>query len=323
MFPPEDEWEATTYDEYGAMINFEDFENKGGVGEIGGGRLGLALASEAEAERGGGGGEGGLGGVDGGEDVLAVQEAPEPQIPTKIEIKELSIALAAKVLRVDFDGRSDGRSVQTMLAHVAPRTAIIVHGTEENTTTLANKLMIELEGLHTSVLTPAAGKEVEVNLGPSFEIELSEKLMKATDVHAVSGYELAWINGTLTRPEDAATIAANGAGPSGSKGTSGDGVGGSNDLLALYPPMKSAAGDGEDAEATYGGVFIGDVRLSELKKALAAVGIRAEFHAGSLYCTGHVVVRRRGEGGGLVLEGALSDAYYKVRDVVYGQYHIC
>jgi cleavage and polyadenylation specificity factor subunit 2 len=319
MFPDEDEWEAVTYDEYGAIINFDDFENRGG-GEVGGGRLGQALASEAEAER--AGGVGGAGDISMEDDAIAAQEAPEPQIPTKIETKELNIALAARVLQIDFDGRSDGRSVQTMLAHVAPRTAIIVHGTEESTRTLSNKLTLELEGLHTSVVAPAAGEEVEVSLGPSFEIELSEKLMKATDVHTVGGYELAWINGTLGPLEDAAVGVGGNTEGEASKSTATAAAGGTN-LPALLPRIKTAAGDGEDTGATYGGVFIGDVRLSELKKALTAAGIRAEFHAGSLYCAGQVVVRRRGEGGGLVLEGAMSDAYYKVRDVVYGQYHIC
>ena len=174
--------------------------------------------------------------------------------------------------------------------------------------------MLELEGLYTSVVAPAAGQEVEVALGSSFEIELAEKLMKATDVHAVGGYELAWINGTLGLSEDAVA--------SGSKEEEAAAAP-TTDLPVLLPQSKTAAGEDEDTGATYGGVFIGDVRLSELKKALTAAGIRAEFHAGALYCAGQVVVKRRGEGGGLVLEGAMSDAYYKVRDVVYGQYHIC
>ena len=72
---------------------------------------------------------------------------------------------------------------------------------------------------------------------------------------------------------------------------------------------------------------------AELKQALAAAGIASEFSGGALYCAGHVVVRRRqqqgpeegggGGGGGLVLEGALSEDYYRIREVVYGQYHIC
>lgn len=47
--------------------------------------------------------------------------------------------------------------------------------------------------------------------------------------------------------------------------------------------------------------------------------------------TPQVVVKRRQPGsgedpggeGGLVLEGALSPDYYKIREVVYAQYHIC
>lgn len=70
-------------------------------------------------------------------------------------------------------------------------------------------------------------------------------------------------------------------------------------------------------------------RATELKQALAAAGIASEFHAGALYCAGHVVVRRRqpgggdDDGGGLLVEGALSEDYYRIREVVYGQYHIC
>lgn len=66
------------------------------------------------------------------------------------------------------------------------------------------------------------------------------------------------------------------------------------------------------------------MRLSELRGALAAAGIASEFHGGALYCAGRVVVRRGGsEEGGLVVEGPLSADYYRVREVVYGQYHVC
>ena len=73
---------------------------------------------------------------------------------------------------------------------------------------------------------------------------------------------------------------------------------------------------------------------AELKQALALAGIASEFHAGALYCAGQVVVRRRaaestgggdgvGGGGGLVLEGALSEDYFRIREIIYAQYHIC
>lgn len=46
-----------------------------------------------------------------------------------------------------------------------------------------------------------------------------------------------------------------------------------------------------------------------------------------LLCAGAVTVRRgtagAAGGGALVIEGALSDEYYRIRDVVYAQYNIC
>ena len=67
----------------------------------------------------------------------------------------------------------------------------------------------------------------------------------------------------------------------------------------------------------------GDVRLSDLKKALGKAGISADFYAGMLVCQGRVTIKSVGTGGELVLEGALSEDYYRIRDIVYGQYHIC
>lgn len=342
MFPEEDEWEAITYDEYGAVVDLREFEavSEGAGGGI---RLVQALASEAEAER------GIEGGVPGAEEAPVAEEAPEAVMPTKIEIQELPVALAARVVRIDFDGRSDGRSVQNMLAHVAPRSVILVHASPEASAELAGKLSTELEGLYTSVFVPEEGQEIDVAVGSSFPIELSEKLMKAADMHAVSGYELAWVNGEIGPPEDGHVAMQEEGGGSGGASTSAAAsilptAGASGDqrlavepLMTLIPRSLPAIGAGaapvagpsssidgnNDGGASYGGVFIGDVRLSELRKALAAAGVRAEFHGGALYCAGQVVVRRRGEGGGLVLEGAMGDAYYKVRNVVYGQYHIC
>lgn len=68
----------------------------------------------------------------------------------------------------------------------------------------------------------------------------------------------------------------------------------------------------------------GDVRLSDLRLALGQAGIAAEFAAGRLVCgAGRVTVRRADADGELLLEGPLSEDYYRVRDVVYRQYHVC
>lgn len=67
----------------------------------------------------------------------------------------------------------------------------------------------------------------------------------------------------------------------------------------------------------------GDVKLSKLKAELSKRGISAEFSAGSLVCAGSVLVRRTDDDSGLVLEGPLSEDFYTVRSVLYGQYQVC
>ena len=116
-------------------------------------------------------------------------------------------------------------------------------------------------------------------------------------------------------------------------------------LLARAGGGGGGSGAGtQPQQQQQGGVFIGDVKLSEVKQALARAGIPSAFRAGKLLCAGAVVVSRSdgaggggsgagggsagggsagagaGAGGGaLVIEGPLSEEYYRVRDVVYGQ----
>jgi hypothetical protein len=55
-------------------------------------------------------------------------------------------------------------------------------------------------------------------------------------------------------------------------------------------------------------------------------GVPAEFSAGALVCAGGTVcVRKAADGPGsenLLVEGALSDDFYRVRQILYGQYQI-
>ena len=69
-------------------------------------------------------------------------------------------------------------------------------------------------------------------------------------------------------------------------------------------------------------VCVGDVKLSELKAALAEKGISSDFLGGQLVCSGAVTVKRGADDGGLLLEGPLSQEYYNVRSVLYSQYHL-
>ena len=65
------------------------------------------------------------------------------------------------------------------------------------------------------------------------------------------------------------------------------------------------------------------MKLSALRAALTNASVRADFSAGGLICSGRVSVRREPGVGEVRLEGPLSAEYYKVRDVLYAQYHVC
>lgn len=70
-------------------------------------------------------------------------------------------------------------------------------------------------------------------------------------------------------------------------------------------------------------MYTGDVRLSEVRKALSEVGIVAEWHGGMLVCSGLVTIKIGSEDGQVLLEGAVCDDYFRIRDIVYAQYHVC
>ena len=69
--------------------------------------------------------------------------------------------------------------------------------------------------------------------------------------------------------------------------------------------------------------YAGDVRLSEVRKALGEAGITADWHGGMLVCSGMVTIKVGNQDGQVKLEGSLCDDYFRIRDVVYGQYHVC
>ena len=282
MFPAEDEWEMVAWDEYGAMEEVGLTDSQGAPMGL------LALEKEMEAN---------LAAEKGIEDVLLHEE--DRHRPTKVITREMTVMLRARILGGTpyyFDARTDGRSMKTILSHIAPRKCIIIHGLEEERAALSAALRRELEGLQSVVYGPLDdGKPLEIAVESSHEVLLHEDLLAGVNMHDLGECRIGWVGGALQCCADE-----------------------SSELPMLVRQSTLA-----DNTYQYGGIFIGDVRLSELKKALEAAGVSAHFHGGALHCAGKVVVKRKqGQSAGLQVEGALSNEYYKVRDIAYGLYHI-
>jgi len=71
-------------------------------------------------------------------------------------------------------------------------------------------------------------------------------------------------------------------------------------------------------------VFVGELKLSDLKQILTKAGFKTEFSGGVLLCNQTVMIKKDGDGANsrIKVEGILCDDYFKVRELVYSQYLI-
>ncbi len=60
------------------------------------------------------------------------EDSPEEEeVPTKVVFEDIKLPVHARLLLLDYDGRSDGRSMRLILGKVAPRHLVLVHGTPQ------------------------------------------------------------------------------------------------------------------------------------------------------------------------------------------------
>lgn len=211
------------------------------------------------------------------------------------------VAVQARVGYFDLAGLSDQDSVARVVARMAPRLVLVTHGEPGVVRELCQSLENALAGAMTEVRAPGRGEWVDVHPGAcAMLVDLERTALGPLVLHDVGNYEVGYLSGTMGAP------------------------GGESEVPQVLGKQGGAELDEDDGGA---GVFIGDVQLTELRGALASRGIRAAFGIGekkTLVCDGRVVVRRAEDSSGtLVVEGPLSEMFYRIREVVYSQYSIC
>uniref|UniRef100_A0A7I4EGV0 Cleavage and polyadenylation specificity factor subunit 2 n=1 Tax=Physcomitrium patens TaxID=3218 RepID=A0A7I4EGV0_PHYPA len=187
---------------------------------------------------------------------------------------------------MDFEGRSDGRSIKNILAHVAPIKLVLVHGSAEATEHLRQHCV---KNVCRDVYAPRIGETQDVTSDLcAYKVRLTERLMSSVLFRKLGDYEVAWIDGEIGSQE-------------------------SEGMLPLLP---------SETPPPHKSVFVGDLRLADFKQLLATKGIQAEFAGGVLRCGDAFAVRRSGGSQQLVIEGPLSEEYYKLRDLLYSQFYM-
>lgn len=59
------------------------------------------------------------------EDVIVEEETQKMQIPSKYESESDILRFCAKLQYIDFEGRSDSRSLKNVMEHVAPKRLVL------------------------------------------------------------------------------------------------------------------------------------------------------------------------------------------------------
>lgn len=267
--------------------------------------------------------------------------ASDPLAFSAAETRTRTGVLRATVLPSPVPRCSDPSSVAVLVAEMAPRSVALIDASQEDVQAMADRLGAELavEGPRDAGSAPILdasklGAHVEARLEPSYVASVDEELVRTVHVRAVKDTRLGWLDGRIVGDPDGTDDAADAR---------------ERNALGLPPPLPripgnapslaplptliadragmGGAGDdeaGDDPARSGGGVLVGDVRLSELRAALAAKGVASEFAFGALWCEGPVVIRRDEEGdGGLSVEGDAGEAFDRIREIIRGMYHVC
>ncbi|KAI9160425.1 hypothetical protein LWI28_007987 [Acer negundo] len=216
--------------------------------------------------------------------------------PSKVVSNELTVQVKCSLIYLDYEGRADGRSIKTILAHVAPLKLVLVHGSAEATEHLKQHC---LKHVCPYVYTPQIEETIDVTSDLcAYKVQLSEKLMSNVLFKKLGDYEIAWVDAEVGKTE--------------------------NGMLSLLPISTPAP--------HHKSVLVGDLKMADFKPFLSSQGIQVEFAGGgALRCGEYVTIRKVGQagqkGGGsgpqqIVIEGPLCEDYYKIRDYLYSQFYL-
>ena len=243
--------------------------------------------------------------------------------PVKVSTEPVQLEVLAEIAYVPLEARVDARAARQSIRALQPRQVIILgagdsSGKENNNemddNTSVPDLLSYVVGGRESTFAPTDGETAELSVGhaayavrlidtPYMTIEEKQRIL-------ASGDEIPNIE-----PNEAK-------------------VGGCTvSLLDCVATGQKVAADGSIVLAPHGtskgkrpNVMLsdGDVLLTDLRSEVIALGMKAEYsaHAGysQLIVNGRVVVRKDQESGQINVEGPLCQDFFKVRQVVCGQY---
>nr|XP_023012398.1 probable cleavage and polyadenylation specificity factor subunit 2 isoform X1 [Leptinotarsa decemlineata]XP_023012405.1 probable cleavage and polyadenylation specificity factor subunit 2 isoform X2 [Leptinotarsa decemlineata] len=252
-----------------------------------------------------------LEGEDNKENLVVKKEEEEiteiPEMPTKCIVLQRTVQVNCQVHYIDFEGRSDGESLMKILSHLKPRRVIVVRGTAENTAVIAKYCEENVQVAR--VLTPAKGEIVDATSETHiYQVRLTDALVSHLAFQKAKDAEVAWLNAQIVVRETQADA----------KRMNID-----NEPMEIDDDdMRILTLEPASEEDNHEPVFINELKLAEFKQILARSNISSEFSGGVLWCSNGTIAIRRVDPGKIMLEGCISEDYYRVKELLYEQYAI-
>ncbi|KAI4485105.1 hypothetical protein M0802_012750 [Mischocyttarus mexicanus] len=231
-----------------------------------------------------------------------------PEIPTDIPTKCMqvmrTIMVNASVTYIDFEGRSDGESLQKILAQLRPRRVVLVRGSKKDTEILAQ----QAQSAGARVFTPARGETLDATTETHiYQVRLTDALVSGLNFSKGKGdSEVAWVDAMIAARDPVCRDAV----------AENEQIGENSDKILTLEPLLINEVPGHQT------TFINELKLSDFKQVLNRCNIPSEFSGGVLWCCNNTIAVRRHEAGKVILEGCISEEYYKVRELLYEQYAI-
>ncbi|XP_050295104.1 probable cleavage and polyadenylation specificity factor subunit 2 [Anthonomus grandis grandis] len=270
-------------DEYGEIVKLEDYKLAEVNPEIEDNKENLDIKREEDDD-----------------DVIEI-----PQVPSKCVALERTIQVNCQVQYIDFEGRSDGESLIKILSQLRPRRVVVVHGTPENTEIIAK----HCRDINARVFTPSRGEIVDATSETHiYQVRLTDALVSQLDFQKAKDAEVAFVNAQISVREAQADA----------KRLDLD-----NELMEVEDEdVKELTLEPHSDEHLHDPVFVNELKLSDFKQILSKSNVNSEFSGGVLWCCNGTIAVRKLDTGKIVLEGCISEDYYRVKDLLYDQFAI-
>ncbi|KAH9811778.1 beta-lactamase-like protein [Melampsora americana] len=236
-----------------------------------------------------------------GEEGEAVEIGSDPfekgveEPPHKFISETEDVKVVCKVLLIDLEGKADGRALQTIIPHINPKTVVLINGTSESHQEFISNVAA-IPSFTTQIFSPKIGEcSVIGHDTKSFSVRLSDELMSSVKLSKVEGFEVGYFTGIL-QVLDESSIPTLERLPSG--------LNNSTQLTRFHQRTSKSKEESENEESkvdvrhrlnelpiTSSTIFIGEIKLIELKSYLNSNGIQADFTGEGILICGPILNR--------------------------------